>query len=114
MQNVLELFFDPHTGDGDVAASKITPLLEGKLVAIEAYLGRVPDTYISMPSMFTTEVEDTTIAEGRALQPSRMSAWRQSNRNHAMMTLEELLHGNNSVPKIIEEDEYRDGRGRKR
>ena len=103
MKNVLDLFFDPYTGAGDVMTSNIRPLLEGRFLTVEAYLARVPNTYITVPSMFITEVEDSTIAQGRVAQASRMNAWRQSNRNHARMILDTQLHCEQSSLPIIKE-----------
>lgn len=56
-----------------------------------------------MPSMFITEVEGTTIAEGNAFTVSRMNSWTHSNRNHAQMTLETLLHQAGEKGKEMQE-----------
>jgi len=78
MKNVLDLFFEPSTGAGDVMTRNIGPLLEGRFLTVEAHLARVPYTYISVPSIFITEAEDstisTTIGQGVVALASRMRA----------------------------------------
>jgi hypothetical protein len=79
MKDILDLFFAPRGGNGtDEMASYVHSLLQGTFLTVEAYLSRVPRSYISLPLMFITEVEDTTIAEGNALRASRMESWCQS------------------------------------
>ena len=58
MEKLLDVYFTNRT-----ESSLLKPLLRGRNLVLEAYYAELEGTYVVHPTLFTVEVEDTTIGE---------------------------------------------------
>jgi GR25 family glycosyltransferase involved in LPS biosynthesis len=84
MEGIVDRFFTDRTATGLVKVFAEPD--SWKNIVVETYLGKLPNCYVSMPSLFLVETHDTTIGSGRGSN-FRLQSWRLSNLQHISATL---------------------------
>ena len=119
MEAIMDLFFTDKTSAG-LAKVFIEPDAWGNIV-VETYLGKLPNLYVTMPSLFVVETFDTTIGSEEGTD-FRLFGWRISNNHHISATLklfDEIVGVPGEEEEDYEEDDYeieegpKEERGRK-